>query len=146
MFKTYKSEFSMFFVLIGIFVVMHIITGRALTSNNLLNVFQAGAPYLIMAMGELMIVVTAGIDLSVGSVFSLAGMAGTLAMINFGIIPGFIVALLVGLACGACNGLLVAKLKMAPLSVDHRIIDGLAAARFVEYFKELIESPLKILM
>ena len=131
LFKTYKSEFSMFFVLIGIFVVMHIITGRALTSNNLLNVFQAGAPYLIMAMGELMIVVTAGIDLSVGSVFSLAGMAGTLAMINFGIIPGFIVALLVGLACGACNGLLVAKLKMAPFIATLAMYSAAASLTFI---------------
>ena len=32
------------------------------------------------------------------------------------------------------------------LSVDHRLIDGLLAAQFVEYFKELLENPIKILM
>ena len=114
LFKTYKIEFCMFFVLMGIFVVMHIITGKALSSRNMLNVFQAAAPYLIMAMGELMIVVTGGIDMSVGSVFSLSGMVGTLTMINYGIAPGVIAALVTGLGCGACTGLLVSKLKMAP--------------------------------
>ncbi|MEA4854405.1 MAG: ABC transporter permease [Christensenella sp.] len=131
LFKTYKSEFFMFFVLVGIFVVMQVITGRALTSNNLLNVFQAAAPYLIMAMGELMIVVTAGIDLSVGSIFSLSGMAGTLAMINFGIAPGVIVALFVGFACGACNGLLVAKLKMAPFIATLAMYSAAASLTFI---------------
>ena len=131
LFKTYKSEFFMFFVLIGIFVVMHIITGRALTGNNLLNVFQAGAPYLIMAMGELMIVVAAGIDLSVGSVFSLSGMAGTIAMIHFGIAPGIIVALLVGFACGACNGILVAKLKVAPFIATLAMYSAAASLTFI---------------
>ena len=32
------------------------------------------------------------------------------------------------------------------LSVDHRIIDGLLASRFVEYYKELLENPIKILL
>ena len=32
------------------------------------------------------------------------------------------------------------------LSVDHRIIDGLLASQYVEYFKELLENPIKILM
>jgi len=32
------------------------------------------------------------------------------------------------------------------LTVDHRLIDGLLAARFVAYFKELLENPLRILM
>ena len=32
------------------------------------------------------------------------------------------------------------------LSVDHRIIDGLLASRFVEYMKELLENPVRILM
>jgi pyruvate dehydrogenase E2 component (dihydrolipoamide acetyltransferase) len=32
------------------------------------------------------------------------------------------------------------------LSVDHRLIDGLLAAKFVAYYKELLETPLRILM
>ena len=32
------------------------------------------------------------------------------------------------------------------LSVDHRVIDGLLASQFVEYFKELLENPIRILM
>ena len=115
--KNYKLEIGMMVVLIGIFVVMQIITGYALKQRNILNVFQAATPYMIMAMGQLLIVITGGIDLSVGSVFSLAGMLGTLALQKHGIAVGMATALGVGIVCGTINGFLVSKVKMAPFIV-----------------------------
>lgn len=115
--KSNKTELSMLVVLVAILGLMHAITGRALTARNITNILQATTPYLIMSMGQLMIIITAGIDLSVGSMFSLSGMIGTLVMINYGIVPGFLAALATGLLCGAINGFLVAKIKMAPFIV-----------------------------
>ena len=115
--RNYKLEIGMILVLITIFVIMQIITGYALKQRNILNVFQAAAPYMIMAMGQLLIVITGGIDLSVGSIFSLAGMIGTLALQRGGIAAGMLTALAVGLVCGTINGILVSKVKMAPFIV-----------------------------
>lgn len=116
-YKNYRLEIGMILVLAVIMVAMQIATGYALKERNILNIFQAATPYLIMAMGQLLIVITGGIDLSVGSVFSLSGMIGTLVLKQNGILAGMAAALAVGLLCGLINGLLVAKVKMAPFIV-----------------------------
>lgn len=115
--KNYKLEIGMLFVWIGIFVLMELVTGYALNKRNILNVFQAATPYLIMALGQLLVVITGGIDLSVGSMFSLTGMVAALTMGKYGIAAAVAAALAVGLLCGLINGLLVAKLNMAPFVV-----------------------------
>lgn len=65
----------------------------------------------IIAMGELVVIITGGIDLSVGSVAALSGVTSSLAMKEWGVpVPlGVVIALLTGLACGWTNGMLVTK-------------------------------------
>lgn len=116
--RNYKLELGMTVILIVLYVVLHIATGTALSKGNLMNVLQSASPLLIMTMGQLLVVITGGIDLSVGSIYSLSGMAGTLVMLDTqSIALGVITCLAVGLLCGLINGLLVAKVKMAPFIV-----------------------------
>ena len=116
--KSYKLELGMTIILIVLYIALHFVTGTALKKGNLLNVLQSAAPLLIMTMGQLVVVITGGIDLSVGSVYSLSGMACALVMIATGsIAASVVVCLLVGIVCGVINGLLVSKLKMAPFIV-----------------------------
>ena len=114
----YKLEAGMTVILIVLYLVLHLVTGTALKKGNLLNVLQSSAPLLIMTMGQLVVVITGGIDLSVGSIYSLSGMCGVLVMLDTqSIAAGVLVALGVGIVCGLINGVLVAKVKMAPFIV-----------------------------
>ena len=132
--RAYKLELGMAAILIVMYIVLHFITGTALKASNIRNVLQASAPLLIMTMGQLVVVITGGIDLSVGSVYSLSGMCGVLTMLHSesilagvlvalgvgilcGLINGVLVALSVGVLCGLINGVLVSKVKMAPFIV-----------------------------
>lgn len=116
--RVYKLELGMMAILIVLYLVLHLVTGTALKKSNLLNVLQSSAPLLIMTMGQLAVVITGGIDLSVGSVYSLSGMCGVLTMLACNsIAAGVLVALAVGLLCGLVNGVLIAKVKMAPFIV-----------------------------
>jgi ribose transport system permease protein len=84
-----------------------------LTLGNLAAIARQTAVITIMAMGMTMVMVSGGIDLSVGSILAIASVVGALAM--SGGAPatvGFLVCLAVGAACGLINGAAVATLKI----------------------------------
>lgn len=91
--------------------------GKFLDINrNLFNVLRAFSWIAISAFGEILVIITAGIDLSVGSTMALAGMLAAMAMTSWGlpVVPGVIVGLLTGAMIGLLNGLLISKAKLPP--------------------------------
>ena len=94
--------------------------------------------YLVMAVGETFVILTAGIDLAVGAVLVLSGVVADLYCVHHGgsnastgtIIVGVIIGLAVGAGWGAMQGFLVAKAKVAPLIAT---LAGLGAATGVAY-------------
>lgn len=94
-----------------------------LTANNLSILAKHVAISALLAVGMTFVVLTGGIDLSVGSVAGLAGIVAGLLItgITVGGVVHFVpisvvilLALLVGAAVGACNGLLVARFSVTP--------------------------------
>ncbi len=79
--------------------------------GNLQQVALRTCVVCVLALGQLLVILTAGIDLSVGSVAALAGVVGAKAMTawELPVWVGILAGCLVGLACGLANGLLVAK-------------------------------------
>lgn len=61
--RNYKLELGMTVILIVLYIVLHAVTGTALGKGNVMNVLQSAAPLLIMTMGQLLVVITGGIDL-----------------------------------------------------------------------------------
>jgi ribose transport system permease protein len=114
-------------VFAALIIMMAIFTGlspgKFLTINDLSLNAQTTAPFLLMAIGETFVIITAGIDLSVGFVLVLCGVvAGEYYLSNGGpnagagtIWVGAILGLATGAAFGALQGVAVAKLKMPPL-------------------------------
>jgi ribose transport system permease protein len=98
-------------------------SGKFNSITNFSLMGQDSAWYLVMAVGQTFVILTAGIDLSVGSVLVLSGVVTDLYCIDHGgatagtgtIIVGVILGILTGAGCGAVQGFLVAKLKVAPL-------------------------------
>ncbi len=92
---------------------------RFLTTENLSLVLQQVMVVGVLAIGQTLIILTAGIDLSCGMVMALGGVVMTKFAVNYGMDP--YAAILCGLAVttgfGLINGLLVTRLKLPPFIV-----------------------------
>lgn len=98
-------------VLVALIVFFTIMSPYFLTSQNLANIGRQTAIVSIIAVGMTFVIITAQIDLSVGSVFALCGIMAALAMqsMNFWLI-GAVVAIGTGILCGFVNGFVTVKL------------------------------------
>lgn len=91
-------------------VALSFLTPTFLTSGNLLNVGRQVSIVAILAAGQTFVILTAGIDLSVGSVLALAGAVAAGVSASFGWGPGIVAGLLVGAGAGLLNGLAITLL------------------------------------
>jgi rhamnose transport system permease protein len=109
-------------VLIVLVVVTAIFSAKSpyfFTSSNLItNLGAQDAELGIVALGMAIVIASGGIDLSVGAILGLSSVSLGGAY-NHGVplVPGILICLAVGLACGLTNGLLVVLLRLHPLLV-----------------------------
>ena len=88
------------------------------TANNIGNITRNFAPFGIMALGMTCVIITGGIDLSVGSIMGfVAIVAGLFLTWEYPWYIAFSMGMLAGLACGAVNGFFVAYVGMSPFVV-----------------------------
>jgi len=86
-----------------------------LTGNNLANLARQVAIFGILAIGQLVVILTGGIDLSVGSILGLAGaVTAQLLVTGVPIIPAILIGVVVGGVLGLTNGVLVTRFKLPP--------------------------------
>lgn len=89
-----------------------------LTVSNLLNVALQSSINAILAYGITFVIITGGIDLSVGSILALASVSMGLALKSgVGVVPAILIGLIIGLLCGYVNGICITKLDLAPFIV-----------------------------
>lgn len=101
-------KFNLLFIFAALFVVASFVAPQFLTSQNLANLLQQSSLTGIVAIGMTLVILTAGIDLSVGSVAALAGM---LVAIFIGVGIAWPVALLLAVLAGAVSGGIVGSLS-----------------------------------
>lgn len=92
--------------------------GNFLTAKNLSDMFVETSIIIIMTMGMMMVIITGGIDLSVGSTMALAGMVGTTVLKNnMSLHPAMIIllAVAIGALAGLVNGFLISRLNVLPI-------------------------------
>jgi len=86
--------------------------------GNLSDLFLANVPVLIVALGMTLVILTGEIDVSVGSIFAVAGIAaGVLAKLGLPVLAAGLAACVAGAALGALNGALVAYLRVPSIVV-----------------------------
>src|SRR5690606_38727834 len=102
--------------LIVVFVVLSIVAPSFLTADNLFNLGSQTSVNAVMAVGVTLVIITGGIDLSVGSVAALSGVIGVMLMAEYGFDPtlAIIGGILVGAVAGLVNGLLVSVVWLPP--------------------------------
>jgi rhamnose transport system permease protein len=88
------------------------------SGENLADLFLANMPVLLIALGMNMVILTAEIDISVGSMFAVCGiMAGVLSKLGMPVVLAGFGAVLAGAAMGAINGALVAYVRIPSIVV-----------------------------
>ncbi|MEK3643714.1 MULTISPECIES: ABC transporter permease [unclassified Aeribacillus] len=112
--KHYLSKFGALIGLIILCTVLTILSDKFLTINNIMNIARQSSINALLALGMLLPILTAGIDLSVGSILAISIMLMGIVSVNMGMHPilGILVCLLVGCFFGWLNGILLTKLKL----------------------------------
>lgn len=113
-FKYIANKFGALFGLILLSIVLAILSPSFLRVDNLMNVARQSSINALLSMGMLLPILTAGIDLSVGSILAISIVMTGMVSVVWGMSPiiGLIVCLLVGVLAGLINGLLLTKLRL----------------------------------
>ena len=113
--RTFWKDYGSLLGLIGIGLVMSLLSDRFLTLPNLINIARQVSINAIIAMGVTLVILTGGIDLSVGSLVALTGCVAILSMELPGAdFTGIMIGLGVGAAAGLLNGILIAYARIPP--------------------------------
>lgn len=114
--KRISTEATVLIAYIGLFVIFSFIAPYFLNANNILNIFLYSAVIGICATGMTMVIISGGLDISVGAIIALTGMVAGLVIAAGGNVGlAIFLALLTGAGCGALNGFLITKLKIVPI-------------------------------
>ncbi|HQJ75018.1 MAG TPA: ribose ABC transporter permease [Bacteroidota bacterium] len=127
-------QYVMAFLLLVEILFFAVLSEYFLTPENLLNITLQTSLIAIVSVGMTMVIITAGIDISVGSVIAFVGVitAGFLKFnmpVYFSIFLAIVAGLFVGLLLGYFNGFFITKFKMAPFIITlvaMSILRGLA--------------------
>lgn len=110
------SEFTAATALVVLFTALCFASPHFLTANNLFNIGSQTAVIAIIAVAQTIVIITKGIDLSVGSVAALSGVMGAIVVrdLGFSVWTAALVAIGVGTLAGLANGALVAFARLPP--------------------------------
>jgi len=111
------SRYGIVISFLVLFLVLSFLSNNFLTSNNLVNVLRQVSINGVLAVGMTFVILTAGIDLSIGSILALAGAVAASLVTGIDAQPAIfavIAGVLVGTACGAINGGLIAYFNVPP--------------------------------
>ena len=113
-FKTYRSELSMLIVFLVFYIIMSFASPSFNTKSNVLSVLSQMSVTAILAIGQTFVIVSGGIDLSVGMIIGLSGMLGGMYMSRTqNLFVGILIILGVSVLVGFINGFLVGYLRIA---------------------------------
>jgi ribose transport system permease protein len=116
--QQFSSFFGLIVVSIGIGIAVYFKVGENLffTSDNILTLLRQASFNAIMAAGVSVVIITAGIDLSIGSVWALSSVVMAFVCVNKGLAwtLSVLIGLAVGLVCGIINGWGVTLLRIPP--------------------------------
>ncbi|HHZ91925.1 TPA: ABC transporter permease [Candidatus Poribacteria bacterium] len=114
-----KKTLGIFLLLAAIFLVTGIIEPRFLKFGNMINMARWTGLYGILAIGACFVIITGGIDLSIGSLVGLTGSLFPLLLVreDVPIVIGFILVFMCALTIGLIHGFLITKLRLQPFIV-----------------------------
>lgn len=110
-----RQTFSMFLILLLIWLVLSFLSPFFFTVNNLFEITLQSAVFAIIAAGETFVIFSGGIDLSVGSVFAFSSVAGGLVFqVTGSTALAILASILAGILAGWISGFFITQLKVPP--------------------------------
>jgi ribose transport system permease protein len=112
-FKSFVKKYNLFLIFIGFLVIGSLLSDHFFSVQNILNVLQQSSFVGIVSIGMTFVIITAGIDLSVGSVLALTGMLVSI-MLSHGmnLFLAIVITILIGAFLGFINGFISTKFKV----------------------------------
>ena len=149
---------SIYIALMIIVIIFSCMSETFLTLNNFLTILRQITPMGIMAVGAMLVMLTGGVDLSVGSGVSLIGivMAICMAKKGMGIPAAVLVAIILGLMIGVLNAVLVVQVKIPPMiatlgtswiykGLSYTLCEGLPISGFPKSFSSFGQGSIGII-
>lgn len=111
------SQVFVYLILLFVIVFFSIMSKSFMTSRNILNICRQVSMIGICSVGMTMVLLTGGIDISVGSIIALSGVvaAKLIAENMWPIFPAMVVGVIIGVICGVVSGVMVAKFDVPAL-------------------------------
>jgi ribose/xylose/arabinose/galactoside ABC-type transport system permease subunit len=115
--RRFLLSYGFLLVLAAIFIAYSVATPYFFTPGNLMGILHAAAPTAMLTAGLALVIMSAKIDISIGSVAYLSLVIGAALMTRLHVPPalGLLAILAVGALCGALTGLVVVALRVNPL-------------------------------
>ena len=139
----HRAELAITGSLVVLCVALTFLSPYFLTAGNIRNLIDQSTVIGIVAAGQLMVILTGGIDLSVGAIMAVSGVVLGTVIVDSGLaaelaIPlGIAAALATGTLVGAVNGMLVGKARLAPFIVT---LGSMAICRGLSYVLSDVKS------
>jgi ribose/xylose/arabinose/galactoside ABC-type transport system permease subunit len=131
------------FIFMGIFVVLILISSLIsetfFTTRNLINISRQIVTNGLISLGMLIVMLTGGVDLSVGSIVAICGIMATGLQKQIPTPVAILVALMVGTTVGMANGFFIARFKLQPFIVTLATMGIIRGATYV--YSETPQSP-----
>ncbi|WP_206882436.1 ABC transporter permease [Alicyclobacillus fructus] len=113
-----RREYTLALFILLMLVVMLVVSPRFLEPNNLLNILLNSVTVGILALGQCLVIITKGIDLSVGANMGLVTLVvGMLLLKGESVWLSVVLGLFVGIVCGILNAMLISIIKLPPIIV-----------------------------
>ncbi|QXV56823.1 ABC transporter permease [Amycolatopsis sp. TNS106] len=117
------QEYGVYVAVVALVLFNIAFTANFLTVGNFRTQLIQAAPVLVVALGMALVIGTEGVDLSVGAVMALSAALVPLYL-GYGTLPAVAIALAAGLAAGAFNGVLVARVGIQPIVATLALLVG----------------------
>jgi ribose transport system permease protein len=120
---------SLLAVLLAMFLILAVSTNTFATPNNISNLARQGAMFAILAVGQTFVIITAGIDLSVGSIAGFSSVIVSLLIQNgLPISVAILITLLGGVAIGAFHAFGIVRMGLPPFIITLATLTALQGA------------------
>ena len=110
----YGRQIGLPLAVVGLVVLFSSMSPFFLSVQNFRNIGLQAAALAVVSFGQSVVILGAGLDLSVGAIVAMVSIVSALAMLTFGVPAGLCVGLLAGMAAGLANGLIVTRLRVFP--------------------------------
>ncbi len=138
--KSKKTNLIIVLMFICAIIIASLSTEYFFTQRNLTNLLRQIVTNGFISLGMLLVILNGGIDLSVGPVVALAGMVAVKAQMDMHWTLAILLALVVGMLCGAINGFFISRFNLQPFIVTLATMGAIRGAIYI-----YSESPVQLI-